>query len=165
MSKVLVFLQNAWKHGAQPEQRQWLVDETPEVSRDFWEKALWASPTGERLKWMLPKSCEIRVGNASPLIGDNSRSKFPMDPLHVIAQIEEWQPRVVVLLGKESQKARSTVEAFNLGIVDGPHPAYRVFSRRWGLVIRQKIIASINEQAAQAMQERGKNNAIRNRTS
>lgn len=146
MSKVLVLLQNAWKFGAQPEQRQWLRNATPEVSRDFWEKALWNSLTGERLKWMLPEDCEIRVGNVSPLIGNNAQSKFPMEPLHVLAQIREWQPTVVVLLGNEAKKARSTVEALNLGIVEGPHPAYRALSRRWGAAIRQKIISALGEE-------------------
>ena len=143
MSNVLVLLQNAWKFGAEPDQRQWIVGAHPNVSRDFWEKALWASPTGTRLNWMLPWECEVRVGNASPVIGNTASSKFPMEPDHVRAQIKAWKPTVVLLLGAEAKKARRIAEDMEVSVVEGPHPAYRVFSREWGANIQNEVCRAL----------------------
>lgn len=144
MIKLLVLLQNAWKHGAQEGQRQWLIGQSAEASHAFWERALWASPTGFRLEWMIPGGVDARIGNASPVIGGNSKSKFPMEPEHVLVQIEAWQPRVVLLLGTEAKKARYIVEERGLAVVEGPHPAWRLLSREKAREVHERLSEALN---------------------
>ncbi len=142
MTRVLVVLQNAWRRNARPGQVSWSLV-YPERSRQLWERALWRSHTGKRLKGMLPENCEVRVGEASPKVANNPRDVFPMEPAHVRQQVEEWKPDVALLLGKEAQKAKVLVEGMGVRVVVGPHPAYRLLSKAMAAEVRQKVAQAI----------------------
>lgn len=94
---------------------------------------------------MVPEGAEVHVGNASPVIGNNSRSKFPMEPEHVLAQIEAWQPRIVLLLGEEAKKARYIAEGKGLVVIEGPHPAWRLLSRERTTQIQEELSEALRQ--------------------
>ena len=124
--KILVVLQNAWQYNAQPGQTQWIPGVDPEVSRRFWRKALWACPTGKKLKLMVPfDDHDVMVGEASPFVGSGSRSVFPMDPDHVRSQVEDFEPDLVVLMGAQAKKAQTYVEVLGVPTFLTPHPVAR----------------------------------------
>ena len=100
---------------------------------------MWRSQTGRRLQKILPDGCEVFVGEASPFIGSTSRSRFLMDPDYVKAQIAEFAPDVVVLLGDEARKARSIVEEQGIVVVMGPHPTWRALSKQMVTAVREQI--------------------------
>lgn len=134
--KLLVFLQNAWRHNAKPGDIVWLPA-VPERSKALWEKALWACVTGRKLGSMLPDGLETTVTNASPRIGSTAASKFPMDPAYVRAELETNRPAVVLLCGAEAQKAKDYVDLWAIAqdlddfpVIACPHPAWRMLSRQ-----------------------------------
>lgn len=134
--KLLIFLQNAWRHNAKVGDIVWFPA-APERSKALWDRALWACVTGRKLAGMIPAGLDTTVTNASPRIGSTSTSKFPMDPGYVRAELEANQPAVVLLCGAEAQKAKDYVDlwaiAHDLGdfpVITCPHPAWRMFSLR-----------------------------------
>ena len=147
--KVLVFLQNAWKHGATEGQTKWLPDNSDEASNRAWQSALWRSQTGKRLKEMLPEGCVAYVTNVSPLIAPAAKVYYPMDREHVISEVFSHKPDVVLLLGTEAKTAAAMLatQKDNNGewllaharIVAGPHPAWRVLSKERTAEIRREI--------------------------
>ena len=146
--KLLIFLQNAWRRNAGPDDVVFFP-QLPERSRAIWEKALWRSPSGKRLKEMLPdiEGLEISVTNASPRIGNKSFSKFPMDPDYVLAELQANQPDVVLLCGNEAVSAEDIVREWgvaNGGVkVEGAqHPAYRLLSKKGTDAVRKRLEAA-----------------------
>lgn len=148
--KILVILQNAWRHDAEPEQRTWLPESLrarveaagrsfEEVSRRSWLIALWRSHTGCRLRSILPEGHEIVICEASPRVGATSGKTFAMEPDHVIMELHRHGPGLVVLLGREAQRALSLCG--ELPVVVGPHPAWRGLTKASAAVIQSEIQA------------------------
>lgn len=63
---ILYVLQNAWSRRAKPGQKEWPGAEAS------WERALWHSHTGKRLREMIPDDADFKVCNASPLVGEHA---------------------------------------------------------------------------------------------
>lgn len=145
--KLLVFLQNAWKHGAAEGQTKWWPGATREESRRAWETALWRSQSGKRLVEMLPEVCETVIANVSPFIAPTAGTHYSMDESHVISQVLFHQPDVVLLLGKEARKAAAVIVTAHdrrrgpsaIRIVVGPHPAWRLLSKAHTAEIRKEL--------------------------
>jgi len=131
--KLLVILQNAWRRKAGPNDTCW-IPSAPERSKKLWEKALWKSLSGKKLKQMIPDNMEVVVTNASPRIGNVSSSHFPMEPEYVLAELDENLPDVVLLCGKEAEKAFDLIfdwaeeKGRKISVVLAPHPAWRALS-------------------------------------
>lgn len=142
--KLLVFLQNAWRHNAKPGDIVWLPA-APERSKALWEKALWACVTGRKLAGMIPDGLETTVTNASPRIGSTSASKFPMDPAYVRAELGANRPDVGLLCGAEAQKAKDYVDLWAIAndrevpVLQSPHPAWRMMSRTMMAATHQEL--------------------------
>jgi hypothetical protein len=147
--KVLVFLQNAWKHDAAEGQTKWLPDNSDEASNRAWQFALWRSQTGKRLKEMLPEGCDAYVTNVSPLIAPAASVHYPMDRKHVVSEVLRHRSDVVLLLGTEAKTAAAMLatQKDNDGewllaharVVTGPHPAWRVLSKERTAEVRREI--------------------------
>ncbi len=117
--RVLYVLQNAWRRSAQE-------GEITTGREAAWERLLWRSQTGKRLKEMIPAGIPFRVMNASPLVGNHSKSRFQASLEHVWHQVVEYRPMVVVLLGTEAAKLEKQLPGPQ--IVVGPHPCWRRWS-------------------------------------
>lgn len=118
--RVLFVLQNAWRRGAVEGERDW--------NDRVWNRLLWRSQTGKRLREMIPDGIEYQVCNASPFVGNHSASAFPADPQHVLTQVRVYKPHLVVLLGSVAQEVRPHLPS-RLGVLTGPHPAWRLLSK------------------------------------
>lgn len=132
-----MFLQNAWRRTATPGQKYWIENREDKLARGKWLVALWNSQTGKRLEEMLPDRCIVKVENASPLIGNVSWSFYPIDYEWVKAKYMEYKPDIVLLLGKEAQKAERILSG--TAIVKGHHPAWRLLSKKETLRIKAEL--------------------------
>ena len=130
--KVLFVLQNAWRKGAKP-------GETDLERRGAWERLLWRSPTGKRLKEMIPDGIEGVVVNASPNVGSRSWAVFAADCMLMHARMKRIQPALVVLCGKVAQELVPVVKDYETPFVLAPHPAWRRLSKAAMIEIRETI--------------------------
>lgn len=132
--KLLVFLQNAWRRNAGPDDVVFLP-RAPERSQEIWESALWACLTGKKLRNMIPEGFETSCTNASPRIGSHAAAKFPMDPQYVREELFAHRPDVVLLCGGEAHKAEPIIDAFarengqEIWGVKAAHPAWRSMTK------------------------------------
>lgn len=129
--RVMFVLQNAWRRGARPGDRDW--------NDRVWRWALWQSRTGRRLKLMIPAGVEFEVMNASPYVATHPSVRFEPDLDHVREELARWRPDVVVLLGAMSGKLAADLASPALAIVTGPHPAHRLLSNTRIAMMRAEI--------------------------
>lgn len=111
MSKIVVFLQNAWSPF-------YAGSEWP---RCTWLPALADSPTGRRISLMVDDLdvCE----NTTPITGCLPNSVVKPDFEHIKAILERRKPETVVTCGSQATKALQRVWTGSLLIL--PHPAKR----------------------------------------
>jgi len=121
--KVLAFLQNQWMND--PEKAREMIARTPMVRPRLIKYALFQSHSGRRLKQVFGDEClQWDWDNASPQIGGYPSSRFPADPAHIRALLEERDPDVVLAFGTVARDAlRKAKGRFRL--IAGPHPAAR----------------------------------------
>ena len=116
---VLFVLQNAWRKGAKP-------GETEYLHEAVWERLLWRSQTGKRLKEILPDGIPCKVVDASSRVGNNSASVFPADRVLMAMRMERIKPDLVVLLGKVAETLAPVIHDYECPCIIGPHPAWRL---------------------------------------
>lgn len=133
---VLFVLQNAWRKGAEPGERD---DRHPRA----WERLLWRSPTGKRLHEMIPDGIEYEVVNASPFVGSTSWGVFTADCMLMHARMQRIKPALVVLCGKVAQQLVPVVESYQTPCILAPHPAWRALSKVETARIREEVAAHV----------------------
>lgn len=136
---IVIFLQNAWSplYAGGP----W--------PRDSWLKALWRSPTGQRLAYLTEPLTEAglawHVDNTTPIVGAKPDSVVPADLDHMGAIIRTLAPGTIVACGKLAQTA---VESLRLTCGGGwtmvplQHPAYRYGSDAHFKDAAEKLVAN-----------------------
>ena len=143
--KVVLFLQNAWSYayagGTWP--------------RPSWLNALWACPTGRRLKILEEASPAIYlwVDNTTPIVGEGPNSVVPPDPDHIRGVIDRQSPDVVVMCGKQARKAVFPLWSGPALIL--PHPTHRVVTDKLYREAGTLLGAGI-ESVVELVQERGR---------
>ncbi len=131
-TQVLFVLQNAWRKSAKAGER--------EVGREsVWDRLLWRSMTGRRLKEMIPDDITFEVVNASALVGDHSASIYPADKVLMWLRLGRIKPDVVVLCGKVAAGLAPLVEDAQTTLVIAPHPAWRLLSKEHTARIKEEI--------------------------
>lgn len=128
--KVLYVLQNAWRNGAKPGERDW--------DGPTWLRALWRSQTGKRLREMIPDGIEYEVVNASPFVGSRAWNVFAADCVLMHSRMRRIRPDLVVLCGKVAQELAPVVGQYNTPHLDAPHPAWRRLSKAETADIRHR---------------------------
>lgn len=115
LMKTLVILQCAWYHNGNARKRQ------------TWEKGLWRSHTGRRLKKMLPDSDDlvVTVINSTGEIGTRPQAVLPADLTHISNWLREVMPDLVITCGKIAHGALSKIGVAHIAV---PHPAWRRLS-------------------------------------
>ncbi len=133
MPKIVLFvLQNAWRKSAKAGER--------DVGREsVWDRLLWRSQTGRRLKEMIPGGISFRVVNASALVGDHSASVYPADRALMAMRLGSIKPDVVVLCGKVAAGLAPLVEDTQTTLIIAPHPAWRALSKKHTARIKTEI--------------------------
>ena len=135
--RVLFVLQNAWRRGAVPGELE--SDHEPRA----WERGLWRSQTGKRLREMIPDdlmiSMQFEVVNASLRVGSHSTAVFAADSLLMHARMQRIQPDFVVLLGKVAEKLAPVVASYNRPCIIGPQPAWRLLSKVRTAELKEEI--------------------------
>lgn len=116
--KILVILQCAY--GNTLHRRVELRDKTK------WLEGLWVCYTGKRLREMLPEDCEVEVCNASLNIGSRATASFPPDTDHILAEIGQSKPDVILACGKIACEG---MVGMGLDFVAAPPPAWRQLSK------------------------------------
>ncbi len=130
--QVLFVLQNAWRKSAKAGER--------DVGRErVWDRLLWRSQTGRRLKEMIPEGIDFSVVNASALVGDHSASVYPVDMALMAMRLGRIKPDVVVLCGKVAAGLAPLVEDAQTTLVIAPHPAWRALSKEHTARIKEEI--------------------------
>jgi hypothetical protein len=114
---LLFVLQNAWRRNLK--QKRW--------TGKGWEKALWASQTGKRLREYIPEGCEFAVINSTPLSAEDIGTTFPPDVEYVKKHVASYSPGLVILLGKRAAKLGD--EAGGVKTLCFPHPCYRALTK------------------------------------
>lgn len=136
-SRVLFVLQNAWRKGAKPGEK--------DIGREkVWMRLLWRSQSGKRLTEMIPNGIAYDVVNASPFVGNRSFVSFVADSMLMNARMYERQPDLVVLCGKVAQELAHVVEQHGRPYILAPHPAWRALSKVRTAEIRTEIIDALN---------------------
>ncbi len=131
-TQVLFVLQNAWRKSAKPGER--------EVGREsVWDRLLWRSQTGRRLKEMIPDDITFEVVNASEQVGNHSASVYPVDQALMAMRLGRIKPDVVVLCGKVAAGLALLVEDSQTTLVITPHPAWRLLSKEHTARIKTEI--------------------------
>ena len=131
-TQVLFVLQNAWRKSAKPGER--------DVGRErVWDRLLWRSQTGRRLKEMIPDDTTFEVVNASTWVGNYSSAVFPVDQALMAMRLGRIKPDVVVLCGKVAAGLAPLVEDARTTLVIAPHPAWRLLSKEHTARIKQEI--------------------------
>lgn len=130
--KVLAILQNQWFKD--PERvRQIVAEMETRRERRRWDHAMlfFGCLTGRRLKAAFggDEVNEWETTNASPMIGGQASARFPADPEHIMAEIADVQPDVVLTFGKVAGDAflvkPGGVAIWTGPLIQGPHPAAR----------------------------------------
>ncbi len=130
--QVLFVLQNAWRKSAKPGER--------DVGREsVWDRPLWRSQTGRRLKEMIPNDITFEVVNSSALVGSHSAAVYPADQALMAMRLGRIKPDVVVLCGKVAAGLAPLVEDAQTTLVIAPHPAWRLLSKEHTARIKQEI--------------------------
>lgn len=130
--RVLFVLQNAWRKGARSGETEWLHERA-------WERLLWRSQTGKRLKEIIPAGIVYDVVNASLNVGSHSAAVFAADSLLMHARMQRIQPDFVVLLGRVAEKLAPVVARYNRPCIIGPHPAWRLLSKVRTAELKEEI--------------------------
>lgn len=130
--RALFVLQNAWRKGAKPEERE-------DGHERFWWWALWRSQSGKRLREMIPDNIDYDVVNASALVGNHSQSVYPVDKALMAMRLGRIRPDVVVLCGKVAAGLAPLVEDYQRPCVIAPHPAWRLLSKEHTARIKGEI--------------------------
>ncbi len=132
MIQVLFVLQNAWRKNAKPGEN--------ELGREaVWQRLLWRSQTGRRLKEMIPDDITFEVVNASALVGVYSAAVYPVDMALMAMRLWLIKPDVVVLCGKVAAGLAPLVEDAQTTLVITPHPAWRLLSKEHTARIKTEI--------------------------
>lgn len=127
---LLIILQNAYG----------LRADTP---LPVWDRLLWRSYTGKRLKEMLPDEvADYTVTNASKMIGQDAGSVCPPDKEHIRSMIEFAQPRVILACGKIAQQALTEM---GVEFIAAPHPAWRMLTKEMTAAIREQLRQALGE--------------------
>ena len=125
--KVLGLLQNTWAYN--PARVQADLDRVnPQTRRRLIGSMLSRSFTGKRLRAAFGHWCDvIEWENASPVVVGKSRDCSPADLAHVHAVVQDVQPSVILVFGKEAAFAidRLGAEIAVMDLIIGPHPAGR----------------------------------------
>lgn len=136
--QVLFVLQNAWRKSAKPGER--------EVGREsVWDRLLWRSMTGRRLKEMIPDDTTFEVVNASVLVGNHSAAVYPVDKVLMAMRLGRIKPTVVVLCGKVAAGLAPLVEEAQTTLVIAPHPAWRLLSKAHTARIKEEIEIALQD--------------------
>jgi len=88
---------------------------------------LWRSQTGKRLREYIPPGADYKVINANPTSANDGNQIHPPNETYVLGHIADYQPDVVVLLGKVAGQLRGRINRPTLSF---PHPTYRLLSKR-----------------------------------
>jgi len=118
--RILFVLQNAWRHGARPGERDW--------NNASWIIALWRCMTGKRLREYIPDNVAYAVVNASRAVASEGKTVHRANLAHVAAAVHRYKPNIVVLLGREAQRLQHHL--YNVRIVCLPHPCWRLLTKR-----------------------------------
>ena len=112
LMKILVILQCAWYHNGNARKRQ------------TWEKGLWRSHTGRRLRKMLPDSDNlvVTVINSTGEIGTRPQAILPADLTHISNWLNEVVPDLVISFGVIAHGALSKMGIAHIAVT---HPAWR----------------------------------------
>lgn len=111
MSKLVVFLQNAWST----------------MDRALCLKALRRSVTGKRLSKVIGVDwSNIHVDNTTKAIGKSASSQFPSDDVHISSIISEQTPQVILTCGTQARDVVSRLWSGKLLAI--PHPASRTLT-------------------------------------
>lgn len=105
-----------------------------------WEKRLWKSHTGRRLKNYIPDGVSYKVINSTFRSGVESSACFPPNLEYIKRKVEEFNPKVIVPCGKV---AKEVVCELGLEYFPAPHPAWRQLSNEYIEKIRFEIYERI----------------------
>ena len=110
--RLLVILQCAYYHNGKPRERQ------------IWEKELWKSHTGRRLRTMLPEDqrLSIIVINAASNVGLFSNAVLNPDLTHIANWVGRLQPDAIMACGMIAHAALDALQVSHMAV---PHPAWR----------------------------------------
>ncbi len=134
---LLVILQCPWRKGRL--ENGW----NPRV----WAKMLWLSQTGRRLLEALPAGAyEVKVCNANPSLADTPDGVFPPDRKHLRRVLRRVRPDVILACGKVANEALTQIEV-TAPVVEMPHPAYRLLSRRTTGDVKARLFAMALERS------------------
>lgn len=141
-TRILFVLQNAWRKGAKPGERE------SDHSERAWHRQLWRSQTGKRLREIIPEDIFVLdkfvVVNASPFVGSRSFAVFAADSLLMHARMQRLQPELVVLCGKVAQELVHVVKQHERPYILAPHPAWRLLSKVRTAEIKEEISSALN---------------------
>jgi hypothetical protein len=107
-----------------------------------WFADLCRSHSGKRLSEMLPDNGDIKIINSTPVIGNNAKSCYNADLIHIKKMIEKYNPDIICACGKISQEGCSQL---NLNFVPLPHPAWRQLSKVETRKIKNKLNRKLYE--------------------
>ena len=136
--QVLFVLQNAWRKSAK-------TGEIDLARKNVWNRLLWRSQTGRRLKEMIPKDITFEVVNASAMVGNYSASVYPADQELMAMRLGRIMPTVVALCGKVAAGLAPLVEATLTTLVIAPHPAWRALSKEHTARIKEEIELALRD--------------------
>ena len=137
---ILVILQNAWRYRAKPGDTEFIPGVPRERIDRIWREALIKSRSGQRLLQMLPSGIEWTAINASPFVGNKSRSHFPFDAAHVAEELTRFPDNKIALLcGVEAHKAEELCLEAGMTVIKVHHPAYRLLTTKRCGEIRAEI--------------------------
>lgn len=137
-TQALFVLQNAWRKSAKP-------GEIDLARKSVWDRLLWRSQTGHRLKEMIPDNITYEVVNASALVGNYSAAVYPVDKALMAMQLGRIKPDVVVLCGKVAAGLAPLVEDAQTTLVITPHPAWRLLSKENTARIKEEIEIALRD--------------------
>lgn len=127
--KCLAFLQNQWFEN--PARMANILERVYKGDREKFiaTSLFFRCRTGVVLRSVFGgELCEdIIWENASPKMGDNSKSKFPPDPDHIRGVIQKHDPQVIFGFGLQARDGLLACELFTTGrhVIFGPHPTAR----------------------------------------
>lgn len=132
MPRALFVLQNPWRRGRAA--KQW--------DGPTWETALWQSQTGKRLREYIPEGVDACVINANPVVADNIRTVRPPDRDYVLHRVAQYEPDVLVLLGRIAQDGLRVL-GLGIPVLCFPHPCWRLLSKQATAGYRKQIVATL----------------------
>jgi hypothetical protein len=125
---ILIFLQNAYIPNG--------IDPYRITNRRVWERLLWRSVTGRRLKEMIPDGAEVYITESTTQVGTHPNDKFPPEPVFMLKEIVSHKPSVVLACGKVAQ---SGLDQIPYPYIAAPHPASRTLSKADTKAIRERL--------------------------